>query len=248
MNISAVTYNNYPFRPDNTQSPAIDPAIKAPTTTPALTENQTRPNRQSGPAEKTFQPSGPQHTGQADSRPDGHSDNQSNENPNQSNTTTVNGQALDSQAVRLLDQLQQIDREVRRHEMAHVAAGGRYITSGASFTYKKGPDGRNYAVAGEVGIDTSPVPGDPQATLQKMRQVKSAALAPANPSSQDLKVASQATANASKALSDLMILTAKEQAASNETQAFGNMKEAAGSYEKVSSLPETETSSFQIAV
>ena len=59
--------------------------------------------------------------------------------------------------------------------MAHITAGGRYITSGANFTYKRGPDGRSYAVGGEISIDTAPIPGDPQATIQKMRQVKSAA-------------------------------------------------------------------------
>jgi len=150
--------------------------------------------------------------------------------------------------LQLLQDLKQTDTEVRRHEMAHIAAGGRYITSGANFSYKRGPDGKNYAVGGEVSIDTSPVPGDPQATVQKMRQIKSAALAPANPSSQDLRVASKATQTASKALSDLMILQAKEQANSNEKKAFGNIKEAASSYEKVNNLPENDTSSFQIAV
>jgi hypothetical protein len=132
--------------------------------------------------------------------------------------------------------------------MAHVAAGGRYITSGANFSYKRGPDGQRYAVAGEVGIDTSPIPGDPEATLRKMRQVKAAALAPANPSSQDLRVASKATSSASKALADLMIQKAKNQADSDEATAFGDIKKAAGSYERVGNLPEDDTSSFRVAV
>ena len=157
-------------------------------------------------------------------------------------------EALTDQELRVLEKLKQTDREVRQHEMAHVAAGGRYITSGATFTYQRGPDGRNYAVGGEVSIDTAPIPGDPEATLQKMRQIKTAALAPANPSSQDMKVASQATTNASKALSDLMMLQAKEQAAARENTAFGNLKDAADSYQKVNTLPEDDTASFQIAV
>lgn len=165
-----------------------------------------------------------------------------------SDTSPINGQELTQAEVQLLDELEQIDTEVRRHEMAHIAAGGRYITSGANFTYKRGPDGKNYAVGGEVSIDTSPVPGDPKATLQKMRQVKSAALAPANPSSQDVKVASKATQTASKALSDLMILQAKDQAETNENKAFTGLKEASDSYEKVNNLPENEPSSFKIAV
>lgn len=52
-------------------------------------------------------------------------------------------------------ELKKIDSKVRQHEMAHMAAGGGLVTSGASYTYQKGPDGVNYAVGGEVGIDTS---------------------------------------------------------------------------------------------
>ncbi len=148
----------------------------------------------------------------------------------------------------LIAELKQTDTEVRNHEMAHVAAGGGLITSGASFTFQQGPDGKRYAVAGEVGIDTSPVPGDPQATLQKMRQVRTAALAPASPSSQDIKVASQASSLASKALADLTFARAKEMAAARETQAFGNLRQASGAYAKVNGLPENDTSTVKLAV
>jgi hypothetical protein len=100
---------------------------------------------------------------------------------------------------RQLQKLRNIDREVRAHEQAHLSAAGQYATSGASFSYQKGPDGRLYAVSGEVGIDTSAIPGDPQATLQKAQAVVQAALAPANPSAQDRRVAAQATAMAQQA-------------------------------------------------
>lgn len=170
------------------------------------------------------------------------------EQQNDSNTPVDTGVQLSQAELQLVEELGQVDNEVRRHEMAHIAVGGRYITSGANFTYTRGPDGKNYVVGGEVGIDTSPVPGDPEATIRKMRQIKSAALAPANPSSQDLKIASNATSAGSKALSDLMVLQAKEQADSNENEAFGNVKKAAASYETIDNLPEEETSTFQIAV
>ena len=159
----------------------------------------------------------------------------------------VYSQKLTQAELQLLQELKQTDTKVRRHEMAHIAAGGRYITSGANFTYQQGPDGKKYVIGGEVSIDTSPVPGDPQATIQKMRQVKNAALAPANPSSQDMKVASKASQSASKALSDLMILETKKRAESNESKAFGNLQQASDSYIKVNNLPE-EDSTFQIAV
>ena len=48
-------------------------------------------------------------------------------------------------------ELQKRDREVRAHEAAHRAAAGG-LASGGSYTYTRGPDGRNYAVGGEVSI------------------------------------------------------------------------------------------------
>lgn len=91
-----------------------------------------------------------------------------------------------------IEQLKARDREVRLHEMAHLAAAGGYATSSASYSYQVGPDGQRYAIGGEVGIDTSPVSGDPEATIQKAMTIQRAALAPANPSSQDYQVQAQA--------------------------------------------------------
>lgn len=71
-------------------------------------------------------------------------------------------------------------------------AGAGVIVSGAQFSYRRGPDGQLYAVSGEVKIDLSPVPGDPEATAEKARQVQRAALAPSDPSAQDRRVAMQA--------------------------------------------------------
>ena len=239
MNISAI--NNYPsgfiYNPVS--------KINSDDTDPFAKNDQTfNPSVDTNPSEQVTQTSNTDNTTREDNQltPD-NTETQAN-----SDTTTVNGHELTRAEIQLLDDLEQIDTEVRRHEMAHIAVGGRYITSGANFTYKRGPDGRNYVVGGEVSIDTAPIPGDPQATIQKMRQVKSAALAPADPSPQDIKVASKATQTASKALSDLMILQAKERVDSNETKAFGGLKKAADSYEKVNNLPEGDTSSFQIAV
>ncbi len=92
-----------------------------------------------------------------------------------------------------LAELKARDREVRAHEAAHSAAAGSLTTGGPQFTFQRGPDGRLYAVGGEVSIDTSPVAGDPQATIQKAQRIRAAALAPANPSAQDRSVATQAT-------------------------------------------------------
>jgi hypothetical protein len=91
----------------------------------------------------------------------------------------------------VIAQLRARDQEVRAHEMAHLAAAGGYATSGASYTYQTGPDGRKYAVGGEVGIDLSPEQ-NPRDTIRKMQVVQQAALAPAEPSAQDMHVAAAA--------------------------------------------------------
>jgi len=96
------------------------------------------------------------------------------------------------QETRELESLKRTDREVRAHEQAHVSAGGSLVRGAASFGYATGPDGRLYAVSGEVSIDSSPVQDDPEATIHKMTQVTKAALAPAQPSGQDRAVASAA--------------------------------------------------------
>lgn len=88
-------------------------------------------------------------------------------------------------------ELQQRDREVRAHELAHVAAGGPYVTRPATYQYQTGPDGRRYAVGGEVTIDTS-VPSDPREALAKAQIIERAALAPVEPSQQDYRVAAKA--------------------------------------------------------
>lgn len=95
------------------------------------------------------------------------------------------------------------DQEVRTHEQAHQSAGGEYASS-PTYQFTQGPDGKRYATGGEVQIDTSAVPGDPAATIAKMQQIRSAALAPAEPSAQDLVVARSAAASEAKARKELM--------------------------------------------
>lgn len=95
------------------------------------------------------------------------------------------------------------DQEVRNHEQAHVGAAGGIALGGAHFTYTTGPDGKRYATGGDVSIDTSTVPGDPEATIRKAETIRRAALAPASPSSQDYSVAAKATQMANTARMEL---------------------------------------------
>lgn len=118
-------------------------------------------------------------------------------------TRGSDGEELSEEELQVVRELSARDREVRAHEQAHLAAAGPYATGGPSFTYQTGPDGQRYAVGGEVGIDTSPVAGDPQATLNKARAIMAAASAPAEPSSQDRAVAAAAAAMAAQAQAEL---------------------------------------------
>lgn len=102
-----------------------------------------------------------------------------------------------------VQELKKIDREVRTHEQAHLAAAGGLARGGATFTYTKGPDGKRYVTGGEVSIEISPVEGNPKETIRRMQQVRKAALAPANPSSQDRSVAAQASREEAKARAEL---------------------------------------------
>lgn len=91
---------------------------------------------------------------------------------------------------RLVRDLQSRDSEVRAHEAAHQAAGGG-MTGAASYTYQQGPDGKMYAIGGEVSISMKSG-STPQETIANARQIVAAAMAAGNPSPQDYAVASSA--------------------------------------------------------
>ncbi len=101
------------------------------------------------------------------------------------------------------NELKAIDQRVHAHEMAHLAAAGGLARGGASYSFRTGPDGKRYAVAGEVNIDTRPIKDNPTATLAKARQIQRAALAPADPSAQDRAVAELASAMAAQAQQEI---------------------------------------------
>lgn len=111
--------------------------------------------------------------------------------------------ALPPEAQAVVQKLQARDRAVRAHEAAHLAAAGGLARGGSSYTFQRGPDGRLYAVGGEVSIDTAPVAGDPAATLAKARQIQAAAAAPSDPSPQDRAVAAAAAQMAAEAAREL---------------------------------------------
>jgi hypothetical protein len=128
-------------------------------------------------------------------------DDRNNETEKASPSGQQDRVSLSSDA-QVIQELQARDREVRIHEAAHAAVGGGHAAS-PTYSYQTGPDGRSYAVGGEVQIDTSKVAGDPQATLQKAETIRAAALAPAQPSSADRAIAAKAAVMATEARAEL---------------------------------------------
>ncbi|MBN2342068.1 MAG: hypothetical protein JXX29_12420 [Deltaproteobacteria bacterium] len=115
----------------------------------------------------------------------------------------MSGEELSDDDQREVDRLQRRDVEVRAHEAAHLAAAGQYAQGGASFDFERGPDGKQYAVGGDVSISVSEAQ-TPEATIAKMQLVRRAALAPASPSSQDRRVASEATQKEAQAKREMI--------------------------------------------
>ena len=124
--------------------------------------------------------------------------------------------AQDPADVKLIQQLASRDREVKTHERAHLAAAGGLAHGGAKFKFATGSDGRQYATSGEVSIDVSAVPNDPQATITKAQKISRAALAPANPSQADRAVAARANALAIEARVELQRATQDESKPTDE--------------------------------
>jgi hypothetical protein len=102
-----------------------------------------------------------------------------------SETKGADGQALSEEEQAQLAKLRARDREVHAHEQAHVAAGAG-LAGAPSYSYENGPDGKQYAVGGEVGIRTTASGGNPRQQ------------APASPSGQDRSVAANARAQAAQ--------------------------------------------------
>ena len=81
--------------------------------------------------------------------------------------------------------------------------------------YERGPDGRQYAISGEVDIDLSK-PAEPGEALKKALVVQRAALAPAQPSAQDRAVAAEAAQMATQARAELQQQKAEERRAADD--------------------------------
>lgn len=91
---------------------------------------------------------------------------------------------------RELLELKRRDREVRRRIAEQRRAAGKYGAS-IRFAYEVGPDGKQYAVDGDVQLDTT-AQANRKATVEKMVTVRKAALAADRPTPDDQRVAAEA--------------------------------------------------------
>ncbi len=146
----------------------------------------------------------------------------------------ANGEELTKGEEMQISKLKARDAEVRAHEAAHLAVAGNLAAGGASYTYQQGPDGKMYAIGGEVPISMSEG-STPEETAANMRKVRAAALAPASPSGQDLKVASTAAMLELKAQMEITQEKKQEQEES-EAKKASNPYELNSSHEQENSL------------
>lgn len=91
-----------------------------------------------------------------------------------------------------IEQLKGIEREVITHESAHKAASAG-VTGSISYSHTTGPDEQRYITGEEVSIQM-PNAGESDRTISLLEKVRQAALAPVEPSAQDLRVAASASA------------------------------------------------------
>lgn len=111
---------------------------------------------------------------------------------------STTGEPLTKEEQEQVRELRARDAEVRAHENAHKAAAGELARGGPTYETQRGPDGRDYAVGGSVQIALEEG-RTPDETIAKAERARRAALAPAEPSSQDYKVAAEAAAMAAEA-------------------------------------------------
>ncbi|HRE16680.1 MAG TPA: putative metalloprotease CJM1_0395 family protein [Rhodocyclaceae bacterium] len=133
--------------------------------------------------------------------------------PTEESSTKVTLELTDDQR-RQLEAMAATDRKVRAHEQAHINVGRELVLSGPTYQFETGPDGKNYAVAGEVEIDTSPGK-TPEETVPKAQRIRATALAPPDPSPQDQRVAAIASQMEMDASAELALKLAEERSASD---------------------------------
>lgn len=142
--------------------------------------------------------------------------------------TAPDGKPLTQAQQSEVRKLQSRNRDVVAHEEAHKSVGGS-LAGAISYTYERGPNGKRYAVGGDVPIQISQDPNNPQNTIARMRQVIAAALAPVDPSAQDRAVAARATQIMVSAQRSLLVQSKSANSGDSGAAASGTGSKKVGS-------------------
>lgn len=102
--------------------------------------------------------------------------------------STLKANQLTPAEKQLVASLMSRDREVRQHETRHYEMGRPY-TQLPKYWFVTGPDGRRYVVSGSVSFAFRRFSREAETLLHQMTVLQQAALAPREPSPQDLAVA-----------------------------------------------------------
>lgn len=165
-----------------------------------------------------------------------------NDQEKEEKTQKVNGKDLNAEEVKQVRELEKIDREVRAHEAAHQAAGGA-LAGAASFGYTRGPDNKMYAVEGEVPIRMQKG-NTPEETIANAMQVIAAAMAPADPSPQDYKVAANAMQMQNDARAEQAKIKAEELKVQNEKSENENEKKTNSNSKAIKSYTQNTSQDY----
>lgn len=139
--------------------------------------------------------------------------------PKKNNTNKYGGKLTPEQE-QVVAKLKARDAEVRAHEQAHISAAAGISASAPTFEYQTGPDGKQYAIGGEVTVSFVEVK-DPKENIANAEAMLASALAPSQPSSQDMAVASSAEkiiADAKQELAEKEAQESKSKGADNSTK------------------------------
>jgi hypothetical protein len=241
---NAGTVNTEAVRRDNTQRETV-PQLAANEKSAAETGLGSEADKAKTPGQAsqplTYEKPVPQTGQQLNTQNDAAKDNGQDASAGKENAKSQQEDQQKQQAEQQqIAELKQRDSEVRAHEQAHASLGGQYASS-PKYEYERGPDGKRYAVGGEVTIDISEA-STPEETIRKAQQVKAAALAPAEPSAQDLRVATEATQLTIEAQNQIANEKAKEaqEAYNQATPGIQQDKEAVEQSSILGEIPDLE--------
>ncbi len=127
----------------------------------------------------------------------------------QGDISTVKIETSEDAAIkRKIEELKAYEDMVVAHEHKHMLVGGS-VASSPSYIYTYGPDGRKYISGGNVSMRV-PKAATSEQMIQNLKKVQAAALAPHNPSPQDIQVASMARARQASIENEYKVKRAKE--------------------------------------